>query len=113
MDEYLDDEKLLKLVNLGINSDLPFVTHALACLLQDSLDIGKTPTNKEPDALVASTSWNSGVYLYYIAFLFYVAHFKYCLSDAQIFCVTLNHSAILKLKMRSYRSLLLNKVKPV
>lgn len=70
MDEYLDDEKLLKLVNLGINSDLPFVTHALACLLQDSLDIGKTPTNKEPDALVASTSWNSGVYLYYIAFFF-------------------------------------------
>ncbi|XP_017776572.1 PREDICTED: baculoviral IAP repeat-containing protein 6 isoform X2 [Nicrophorus vespilloides] len=62
VEEYLNEEKLLKLINLSIGSELPFATHALACFLQDVLEVGKTiPTKIEVDIPAPSTSWTPDI----------------------------------------------------
>lgn len=63
----MTNEELLKLVHLCIRSELPWAPHALACLLQDIVNVNRTQnpdTEMETDAAQTSTSWGtSGNYI--------------------------------------------------
>lgn len=57
----MSNEELLKLVNICIKSEIPWAPHALACLLQDILNLSKTSksesdTQNEPSQ--SSVSWS-------------------------------------------------------
>lgn len=59
----MTEEQLSKLINLCIGSELPWAPHALACLLQDVVDVAFTPNTEsdmETDPSPASTSWGTG-----------------------------------------------------
>lgn len=58
--DLMTDEELLKLVQLCIYSELPWAPHALACLLQDALDLSQSTTvqsNLEHEG--NASSWRS------------------------------------------------------
>lgn len=66
--QLMTEEQLLKLIRMCIDSQLPWAPHALACLLQDILDLVRPPpftSEMETESSnSASTSWgnNTGEY---------------------------------------------------
>lgn len=58
---FLSKEELIKLVHIFIKSELPWAPHALACLLQDTLDLGtNTKSEMEMETEISqSTTWNT------------------------------------------------------
>lgn len=70
--QLLSEDQLLKLNRLCIESELPWAPHALACLLQDVLEVARPPSTDtdmetETSSASASTSWggNSGNFSMY------------------------------------------------
>lgn len=60
----MTEDQLNKLINICISSELPWAPHALACLLQDIVDVALFPNcdvEMETDPSPASTSWGSGI----------------------------------------------------
>ncbi|KAK5648597.1 hypothetical protein RI129_003489 [Pyrocoelia pectoralis] len=60
--QLMNEEQLLKLIHICMGSELPWAPHALACLLQDIVEVGKPPNSEvemETDASPASTSWGA------------------------------------------------------
>lgn len=56
----MTEEQLLRLIHICIGSELPWAPHALACLLQDIVEVGRPPNSEndmETDSSPASTSW--------------------------------------------------------
>lgn len=59
----MTEEQLGKLINLCIGSELPWAPHALACLLQDVINVvylPNTESDMETDTAPPSTSWGAG-----------------------------------------------------
>lgn len=62
----MSEEQLGRLINLCIGSELPWAPHALACLLQDIVNVvdvtftPNTESDMETDPSPASTSWATG-----------------------------------------------------
>lgn len=67
--QLLTEEQLLKLIHMCIESQLPWAPHALACLLQDILDLVRPPpftSEMETESSnSASTSWDNTGKFYY------------------------------------------------
>ncbi|KAK4884383.1 hypothetical protein RN001_000654 [Aquatica leii] len=60
--QLMNEDQLLRLIHICIGSELPWAPHALACLLQDIVEVGKPPnseTEMETDSSPASTSWGT------------------------------------------------------
>ncbi|XP_025829165.1 baculoviral IAP repeat-containing protein 6 [Agrilus planipennis] len=56
--QLMNEDHLLKLVKICIGSELPWAPHALACLLQDALEVTK-PTSSETDMETDNPSTNA------------------------------------------------------
>ncbi|KAB0803392.1 hypothetical protein PPYR_00362 [Photinus pyralis] len=60
--QLMNEEQLLRLIHICMGSELPWAPHALACLLQDIVEVGKPPNSDvemETDSSPASTSWGT------------------------------------------------------
>lgn len=58
----MNETQLLNLVNFCLQSKIPWATHALACLLEDFLDLTSIRTSSEIEGeteSVPSTSWET------------------------------------------------------
>ncbi|KAF5297110.1 hypothetical protein FQA39_LY02690 [Lamprigera yunnana] len=60
--QLMNEDQLLRLIHICIGSELPWAPHALACLLQDIVEVGKRPNSEmemETEPCPASTSWGA------------------------------------------------------
>lgn len=89
--QLVTEEQLLKLIHMCIDSQLPWAPHALACLLQDILDLVRPPpftTEMETESSnSASTSWgNTGCMIYNYLYKYNIVNVPDLLSDVESLC---------------------------